>query len=262
MKVKAAAVSPPIKGDRLQVMKRCIEEKTLDLAVFPEEYFGYDWYRSQYTYITKEEVVNGVSDIAEQNNLHIVAGFLESTGTSPRKFWNKALLFSPSGLVGEYIKTTLGEWDISHGQLPGNKIEVFDTEIGKIAMLICWEVWFPELARIAALKGAEIICFPTGYDIGIEDKAWQTLWWARAIENNAYVIECVNAKGSVISSIYSPEKILARSREEGVITADLDIEHLRKLREGNIETEIEPALIRRRSTLLKEVGCKMMNASK
>lgn len=135
MKIKAAAVSPSIKGDRLQVMKKNIEGKNLDLAVLPEEYFGYDWYRRQPTYITKEKVVNNVSNIAEQNNLHIVTGFLESTGESSEKFWNKALLFSPNGLVGEYTKTTLTDWEIKHGQLLGKKIEVFDTKIARYQCL-------------------------------------------------------------------------------------------------------------------------------
>lgn len=259
MKIKVGAVSPSCKGDRFQVMKEYIKGGNLDLVVFPEEYFGNDWYKGEPTYITRKEVVGRVSKMAKENNVHIVTGFLEAFGRGRQgKFWNKALLFSPTGLVGEYVKTTLIEREIEHGQTPGNKVSVFNTEAGKIAMLICWEVWFPELSRIAALEGAEIICFPTGIDIGKEDKTWQTLWWARAIENNAYVITCVNAKNSVISVICGPEEILACSEREGMITAELNLGRLRKIREGKVETEIEPALLKRRSAFLRKIGKKML----
>jgi len=259
MKVKVGAVSPSCKGDRFQVMKEYIESKDLDLICFPEEYLGFDFNKWKPTYVSKEEVVTKVSELARKNDVHIVTGFLELIKKRPReKFFNKALLFSPKGLVGTYIKTNPTQGEIEHGQVPGNKVDVFETEIGKIAMLICYEVWFPELSRIAALKGAEIICFPTGIDIGKEDKTWQTLWWARAIENNAYVVQCINAKNSVISVICGPEKILACSEKEGMITAELDLDRLRKIREGKVETEIEPALLKRRNAFLRKIGKKML----
>jgi hypothetical protein len=122
------------------------------------------------------------------------------------------------------------------------------------------EVWFPELSRIAALKGAEIICFPTGTDINVKkDKAWLTLWWARAIENDVYVVQSINAKGSVTSVICSPEKILAIGRKEGMITAELDMDKLKKIREGSVKTRIESALLKRRSPFLRKIGETMIS---
>jgi predicted amidohydrolase len=204
-------------------------------------------------------VVQKVSSLAKENNVHIVTGFLEALRNG--KFYNEALLFSPKGFVGAHIKTVPYEDEIASGCLAGDKVEVFDTIIGKISMLICWEVWFPELARIAALKGAEIICFPTGENISLRrDKAWITLWWARAIENNAYVIQSINAKGAVTSVICGPEMILSIGKKEGIITAELDMDRLRKIREGTIETRIEAALLKRRSPFLKKIGNKMISA--
>jgi predicted amidohydrolase len=251
--VRVGAVSPSIKGDRFEVMKKYVEGQDLDLIVFPEEFFGTDFVTDKPTYISREEVVREVSALAKDNDVHIVTGFLEAIGDG--KFYNEALLFSPEGLVGTHTKTVLTEGEINSGCLAGDKVEVFNTKIGKIAMFICWEVWFPELSRIAALKGAEIICFPTGTDINVKkDKAWLTLWWARAVENDVYVVQSINAKGSITSVIYSPEKILAIGRKEGMITAELDMDRLKKMREGTVKTRIESALLKRRSPFLRKIG--------
>lgn len=256
--VKVGAVSPPIKGDRFEVMRKYVEGQNLDLIVFPEEFFGIDFVTDKPTYISREEVIREVSALAKDNDVHIVAGFLEAIGDG--KFYNEALLFPPEGLVGTHIKTVLTESEISSGYLAGNKVEVFNTRIGKIATLICWEVWFPELSRIAALKGAEIICFPTGTDINVKkDKAWLTLWWARAIENDVYVVQSINAKGSVASVICSPEKILAIGRKEGMIIAELNMDRLKKIKEGAVRTRIEPALLKRRSLFLRKIGERMVS---
>ena len=258
MIVRVGAVSPSIEGDRFKVMHRYVESRDLDLIVFPEEFFGTDFVTGRPTHVSKAEVVKKVSTLAREYDVYIVTGFWHvlRNGNS----YNEALLFSPEGLVGTHIKTVVTEDEMSSGCLPGDKVEVFDTRIGKISMLICWEVWFPELARIAALKGAEIICFPTGEDISVEkDKAWVTLWWTRAIENDVYVVQSINAKGSVASVICGPEKILAISRKEGMITAELDMDRLKKIREGTVETRIEPALLKRRSPFLRKIGDKIMS---
>lgn len=257
MKIKVGAVSPSCYGARFQVMQKYIEGKNLDLIVFPEEYFGTDFVTGEPTYIAKEDVVNNVSKLAKDNDVHIVTGFLEALKNG--RFHNEALLFSPEGLVGTYIKTTPYVNELE-SLFPGSEVKVFETKIGKISMLICWEVWFPELARIATLKGAEIICFPTGQDISTtNDRAWLTLWQARAIENDVYVIACVNAKGAVTSMICGPEGTLAIGEREGIITAELNMDRLEEIREGTVKTQIEPALVRRRSPFLRKIGDKMLS---
>lgn len=95
--------------------------------------------------------------------------------------------------------------------MAGNQIEVFETRIRSIAMLIYFEVWFPELARIARFKGADVICFPSGGDISCMMDIWETLWRARAIENKVYVLGCLNAEHVAASMICGPEGVLASS---------------------------------------------------
>jgi len=259
MKIRVGAVSPPVEGDRFETMRKYIEKKKLDLVCFPEEYFGWDYVKGKPTYIKKREVVERVSEIARQNKTYIITGFLELAKKSPKRFWNETLFFSPEGLIGTHIKIALTPNEIKKGYLAGDKVDVFTTKIGKISPLICYEVWFPEIARIAVLNGAEILSFSSGVNIGKRDKQWKVLWWSRAIENNAFVIACVNAKDGVTSIICGPEKILACKYREGMAIAELDLSNLRKIREGKSNVKItEIALLNRRGKFLKRIGNRML----
>ncbi len=81
--------------------------------------------------------------------------------------------------------------------------KVFDTKFGKVGVLICWDQWYPEAARITALKGAEIIYYPTAIGWDPEEKefhqeqfdAWQTIQRSHAIANGVHVVS-VNRVGS------------------------------------------------------------------
>ena len=259
MRIKVGVVSTGFTGDRFQIMERYVKSEKLDMVCFPEGYFGIlDDQLRHVELFSSREVMQKVSRLSKDYGVHIVAGFLELARTeSKNRYWNKALLFSPEkGLVGTYIKTTPTPGEIKQGIISGNQIKVFKTRIGNIAMLICFEVWFPELARIARLKGADIICFPSGGDISRMMDRWETLWRARAIENNVYVLGCLNAEHVAASVMCGPEGILASSHSRGLITAVLDLQRLKRIRKGEAETETQfvPALLKKRSQFLKEVA--------
>ena len=262
MRIKAGVVSTSFAGDRFQKMERYVKSEKLDMVCFPEGYFGItDEQLRHIELFSSPEVVQKVSRLSKDYGVHIVVGFLELARTRPKKrYWNKALLFSPEkGLVGTYTKTTPTPGEIKQGIMAGNQIKVFKTRIGSIAMLICFEVWFPELARIATLRGADIICFPSGGDISRMIDRWETLWKVRAIENNVYVIGCLNDDKIASSIICGPEGVIASSHSKGMITAILDLQRLNEIRRGEVETETQfvPALLRRRGQFLKEVGRKL-----
>jgi predicted amidohydrolase len=84
-------------------------------------------------------------------------------------------------LCGKYRKTCLPREEIEGGLTPGHEYPVFDTRFGKIGMMICWDVYFPEVARRLANGGAELILAPIWGGI-------DTLVQARAIENQVYIV--------------------------------------------------------------------------
>ncbi len=99
-----------------------------------------------------------LSGVASRKSCYIVAGFNEREG---EKLYNSSALIRSGGIVGVYRKLHLF-WDEKKIFEPGNLgLPIFDTEIGKIGMLICFDWMFPEAWRTLALKGASVIAHPS-----------------------------------------------------------------------------------------------------
>jgi predicted amidohydrolase len=91
------------------------------------------------------------------------------------------LLDRTGKLAGKYRKTHLPREEVEAGLTPGDSYPVFDTDFGKVGLMICWDLQFPEPARAMALKGAEVILLPI----------WggsEVLAKARAIENHVFLL--------------------------------------------------------------------------
>ncbi len=117
--------------------------------------------------------------LAQKLRCYIVAGVYERTN---RVIYNTAVLIGRNGeLAGAYRKTHLPREEWEAGVTAGDRYPVFDTDFGKVGVMICWDLQFPEPARALALQGAEIILLPI----------WggsEVLARARAIENHVFLI--------------------------------------------------------------------------
>ena len=135
-----------------------------DLLVLPE------LCNSGYNFASKEQAFNSAEDIAKsdfikllverckEKSMYIVSGFNEK---DEDKIYNTSVLIGPEGYIGKYRKIHLFNNEKSFFTPGPGELPVFDTDIGKIAMLICFDWVFPEVWRIAALKGAEIVAHPS-----------------------------------------------------------------------------------------------------
>lgn len=136
------------------------------------------------SYIDVSETVPGpttklLGDLARTQRCYIVAGIYERVGTT---VYNTAVLLDRDGdLAGAYRKTHLPREEWEAGLMAGDEYPVFDTDFGRIGIMICWDVQFPEPARAMALKGAELLLLPIwgGNEI---------LTQARAIENHVFLV--------------------------------------------------------------------------
>lgn len=174
-------------------------------------------------YVSSSEPIPGTStqflgEVARKNNLYIVAGLLEKDGDV---VYNTAVLIDRKGnLAGKYRKVSLPREEIDGGITPGNSFPVFDTDFGKIGMMICWDVTFPEGARILAQQGAEIIFLPIA---GGHVK----LAMARALENQIYL---VSSTYDMISAVFDLEgNVIAEATDTNpvaVIDVNLDSQKL------------------------------------
>ena len=109
---------------------------------------------------------------------------------------------------------------------------VFDTRIGRIGMLVCSELYSPELSRLLMLQGVASIAYPAGGAINELLPGWRTLIYARAIEGLVFTVACQNLYGEEegVATVASPEGVLAQAKGEGLIVADLDFDRLAFLR--------------------------------
>jgi predicted amidohydrolase len=218
------------------------------IVCFPETYPGP--FREPITY----SPLSKLGHCAKVNDVYVVAGTIEYADDS--HCYDVAALIGPDGnVVGKYNRTTpagpwiykaknqKAMWDFNY--LAADDLPVFKTEYGTVGLLICSEVYMPELARILALKGAEIVFLPAGGAKSGLWETWRTLIFARAIENLMYTVTCQNLIGSEdgLAMIASPEGILVESKKEGIHTADVDLDRIRTLRAtSNDENEREKLL--------------------
>jgi N-carbamoylputrescine amidase len=168
----------------------------------------------------------------------------------PGVYFNTALVFDADGReLGKYRKTHIPDGPQYHEKFyftPGNLgYPVFPTRHGVIGVGICWDQWFPEVARVFALEGAEILFYPSA--IGSEPdrpgyssaEAWRTVIRSHAIANGIFVA-AVNRVGvedemtfygeSFVADPYG-EVLVRAGAEEEVLVADLDLGRIRELRE-------------------------------
>lgn len=193
-----------------------------------------------------------LADAAKANGVVLVGGSLLERGNDGR-FYNTAPVFSPNGdLLGTYRKTHIPEDPCYHEQhyfSPGDTgIRVFETPCARIAPLICYDQWFPEAARIAALKGAELIVYPTAIGLpagGTPDEgdwrnAWETVQRGHAIANNIFVAAVNRAGregaldffgGSFVSDAFG--NVIARAgKDEETVIAACDFATIGRIRDG------------------------------
>jgi len=116
--------------------------------------------------------------LAKRHNCYIVPGLIER---DRHLVHNTAVLIGPEGIVGRYRKVCLPRGEIEAGIAPGSDYPVFSTRFGKVGMMICYDGFFPEVARELSNRGAEVIAWPV----------WgcnPLLARARACENHVYIV--------------------------------------------------------------------------
>jgi predicted amidohydrolase len=120
----------------------------------------------------------------------------------------------------------------------GDEIPVIETELGwNVGIIICSEMFCPELTRVAVLKGADVVLFPSGWPVGGLRRPWQEVTKSRAIENLVYTAVNQHRYAErpgiepLIGMIASPEEVLAQSDRDTIVTADLNMDRLEWLRD-------------------------------
>lgn len=202
------------------------------------------------------ETTKRLAELAKECSVVLVAGSLHEklrTAEGKEVYYNTSVVFDVTGeALGNYRKTHIPHDEAFFEQFyfaPGDTgFKVFDTAKGKIAVLICYDQWYPEAARAVALLGADIVFYPTaiGNVQGLEEtegnwqEAWENVMRGHAIANGM-IVAAVNRVGSESRSRFwggsfvcnAFGKTLVRgSAEEEVIVQEVDLAHSAAVREG------------------------------
>jgi N-carbamoylputrescine amidase len=193
-----------------------------------------------------------LSALAGRLGIVVVASLFERRAAG--LYHNTAVVIdADGGVVGTYRKMHVPEDPRFYEKFyfaPGDLgFPAFDTKFGRIAVLVCWDQWYPEAARLAALSGAQILFYPTAIgtwtgEMGLKDgqrDAWTTIQRSHAVANGVFVA-AVNRVGTEDELVFWGSSFVARpfggvlakaseDREE-VLLADCDLAEVERCRQG------------------------------
>ncbi len=183
---------------------------------------------------------------AAENRIWLIGGSIpEADGDLT---YNTAFVFNRSGKqVTSHRKMHLFDIDVEGGQsfresqtfTAGDQITLFDTEFGRMGLCICFDIRFPEMSRLMALDGANVIFCPASFNMTTGPAHWELMFRGRAVENQVFTAGCASARdarGSYVSyansMVVSPwGDVLARAgAEERIIQVELELNLIAKVR--------------------------------
>ena len=194
------------------------------------------------------EFLDMMGGLAKRHKLHIVAGTIPVMSGSAGDVLNMSYFFSPQGTHGFQPKLHATrfeseDWKVS----PGSTLRVFETALGRVAIAICYDVEFPEIARAAARCGAQILVVPSCTDDRQGYLRVRYCAQARAIENQMYVIQS-STVGSLpmvpaVSLNYGQAAILTPSdfafSRDGILAEGIPNQETMVIGELNLRTIVD-----------------------
>ncbi len=220
-----------------------------DMAILPEMWnCPYaNKYFPEYAEEAGGEVCMSMAKMARENNIILVGGSVpECEGD---KIFNTSFVYDRNGeCIARHRKMHLFDIDVEGGQrffesdtlTAGDDVVVFDTEFGKIGLAICFDIRFPELFRMLALKGAKMIIVPAAFNMTTGPLHWELSFRLRAVDQQLYTVgvsqardvnaEYVSYANSIVANPWGKIEYLADEKEcMGIV--DIDLAEVEKVRD-------------------------------
>ena len=255
-RIRVACVQMTSRSDKaanLETAQRLVSQAAstgADVVVLPEKWNAIG--DAAVYHATAESLDGGpsvaaMSEWSRQHGITLVGGSIAERREGREKLSNTSVVFDPEGqVVAVYRKIHLFDVEVggvvyreSEAEEPGDEPVVAEAEDWKIGLTVCYDVRFPELYRILALEGAELVTVPAHFTTPTGKDHWHVLMRARAIENQLYVAAAAQIGETLPgkpaygrSLIVDPWGIVVAQApdEETVISAELDRAHLQSIR--------------------------------
>ncbi|SMB91096.1 Predicted amidohydrolase [Desulfonispora thiosulfatigenes DSM 11270] len=239
------------KEENLMKAEKMIKEavgKGANFIVLPEM-FNCPYETSNFIHYAEEErgrTWGFLAKIAKENNIYLVGGSIPEIEGD--KTYNTSYVFNNTGAqIAKHRKIHLFDIDVVGGQkfkesdtlTSGNDLAIFVTPFGKMAVIICYDLRFPELSRLLVQKGVKLIIVPASFNMTTGPLHWELLFRARAVDNQVYMIGAAGARnydssyiGYGNSLIVDPfGKITDKLTErEEILVTEIDIAQVEAIR--------------------------------
>jgi predicted amidohydrolase len=241
------------KAKNVETALRLIDEAAstgAHLVVLPEiwTYLGRDAGNRENAELVPGPVTDALAAKAKQHGIYVHGGSILEKRDGEPKLFNTTVVFDPNGeLVAQYSKIHMfdvvldgvASYQESNTVQRGEEIVTFDLDGTTVGLAICYDLRFPELFRILALRGADVIVLPAAFTMTTGKDHWEVLIRARAIENQVYLVSCgqygPDSSGkwcygrSLIADPWGTVLATAPDREY-VLRATVDLDYLQKVR--------------------------------
>lgn len=188
------------------------------------------------------------SDLARSFHIWLSAGTIPER-TADGRIYNTAYVFSPDGRqAAKHRKMHLFDIGVKGGQhfresdilSAGDSVTVFSTEFGPVGLAVCFDIRFPELFRLMALKGARIVLVPAAFNLTTGPMHWELLFRSQAVNNQLFVVGTSSARDESASYVSWGHSIAAdpwgrilsqADAGEELVFTELDLTEVEKVRE-------------------------------
>lgn len=255
-KIKIAAIQMSTVADKMENVRTVkaylekIKDENPDFVILPEMFCCPYQTENFPIYAEKEggPVWQQLSGYAKQYGIYLIGGSMPEKDAEGNVY-NTSYIFDREGKqIGKHRKVHLFDIDIKGGQTfkesdtltAGDSDTVFDTEFGKIGVMLCFDIRFPELSRMMVNDGAKVIFVPAAFNMTTGPAHWELSFRTRALDNQIYMVGCAPARDVSAGYISWGHSIVTDpwgrvtgmlNENEGILLAELDMDYEEQVRE-------------------------------
>lgn len=255
-KIKIAAIQMSTVADKMENVRTVkaylekIKDENPDFVILPEM-FCCPYQTENFPIYAEEEggpIWQQLSAYAKQYGVYLIGGSMPEKDAEGNVY-NTCYVFDREGKqIGKHRKVHLFDIDVKGGQTfkesdtltAGDSDTVFDTEFGKIGVMLCFDIRFPELSRMMVNDGAKVIFVPAAFNMTTGPAHWELSFRTRALDNQIYMVGCAPARDVSAGYISWGHSIVTDpwgrvidmlDEKKGILLAELDMDYEEQVRE-------------------------------